>query len=353
MVDRASRRAADAVRARTEAATLGSLSRSVLTGADTAEAIVARLQETFGQRAVSLLERGPAGWTVLASAGAGPVSAPDEGDTRVEVDDDHVLVLCGSPLRATDRRILEGFAVQTGLVLEYRRLRERDLRAATLERAEATSTAILRAVSHDLRTPLATMRTAVDGLVSGSLDPADQKELIGAVEASTAQLEGLIDNLLDLSRIQSGLLHPALRDLSLEEVLPLAVTGHPPDTVSLELDESTPLVRTDPGLLERVVANLVANAVRVSDGEPVRVLVHVVPEAVEVLVVDRGPGVSPLLRERMFEPFQRLGDTSPGGLGLGLAVARGLTEAMAGTLTAEDTPGGGLTMVLSIPRATP
>ncbi|MCB8955521.1 MAG: sensor histidine kinase KdpD [Nocardioides sp.] len=353
VVDRASRRAADAVRARTEAATLGSLSRSVLTGADTAEAIVARLQETFGQRAVSLLERGPAGWTVLASAGAGPVSAPDEGDTRVEVDDDHVLVLCGSPLRATDRRILEGFAVQTGLVLEYRRLRERDLRAATLERAEATSTAILRAVSHDLRTPLATMRTAVDGLVSGSLDPADQKELIGAVEASTAQLEGLIDNLLDLSRIQSGLLHPALRDLSLEEVLPLAVTGHPPDTVSLELDESTPLVRTDPGLLERVVANLVANAVRVSDGEPVRVLVHVVPEAVEVLVVDRGPGVSPLLRERMFEPFQRLGDTSPGGLGLGLAVARGLTEAMAGTLTAEDTPGGGLTMVLSIPRATP
>ena len=353
VVDRASRRAADAVRARTEAATLGSLSRSVLTGADTAEAIVARLQETFGQRAVSLLERGPAGWTVLASAGAGPVSAPDEGDTRVEVDDDHVLVLCGSPLRATDRRILEGFAVQTGLVLEYRRLRERDLRAATLERAEATSTAILRAVSHDLRTPLATMRTAVDGLVSGSLDPADQKELIGAVEASTAQLEGLIDNLLDLSRIQSGLLHPALRDLSLEEVLPLAVTGHPPDTVSLELDESTPVVRTDPGLLERVVANLVANAVRVSDGEPVRVLVHVVPEAVEVLVVDRGPGVSPLLRERMFEPFQRLGDTSPGGLGLGLAVARGLTEAMAGTLTAEDTPGGGLTMVLSIPRATP
>ena len=249
VVDRASRRASDAVRARTEAATLGSLSRSVLTGADTADAIVTRLQETFGQRAVSLLERGPAGWTVLASSGAEPACAPDEGDTRVEVDDDHVIVLCGAPLRATDRRVLEGFAVQTGLVLEYRRLRERDERAAALERAEATSTAVLRAVSHDLRTPLATMRTAVDGLVSGTLDPADQKELVAAVEDSTEQLERLIDNLLDLSRIQSGLLHPVLRDRSLEEVLPLAVAGHPPGDVVLEVDESTPLVRTDAGLL--------------------------------------------------------------------------------------------------------
>ncbi|WP_395658913.1 ATP-binding protein [Nocardioides sp.] len=351
VVDRASRRASDAVRARTEAATMSSLSRSVLTGQDTAEAIVARLQETFGQRAVSLLQRGPAGWTVVASTGADPACAPADGDTRVEVDDDHVIVMCGSPLRASDRRVLEAFAVQTGLVLEYRRLRERDERAADLERAEATSTAILRAVSHDLRTPLATMRTAVDGLVSGSLDPADQKELVGAVEASTEQLERLIDNLLDLSRIQSGLLHPVLRDRSLEEVLPLAVAGHAPGTVTLELDETTPLVHTDAGLLERVVANLVGNAVRVSAGRPVRVLVHVLPGTVEVLVVDQGPGIAPALRERMFEPFQRLGDTSPGGLGLGLAVARGLTEAMGGTLTAEDTPGGGLTMVLSVPRA--
>ena len=351
VVDRASRRASDAVRARTEAATMSSLSRSVLTGQDTAEAIVARLQETFGQRAVSLLQRGPAGWTVVASTGADPACAPADGDTRVEVDDDHVIVMCGSPLRASDRRVLEAFAVQTGLVLEYRRLRERDERAADLERTEATSTAILRAVSHDLRTPLATMRTAVDGLVSGSLDPADQKELVGAVEASTEQLERLIDNLLDLSRIQSGLLHPVLRDRSLEEVLPLAVAGHAPGTVTLELDETTPLVHTDAGLLERVVANLVGNAVRVSAGRPVRVLVHVLPRTVEVLVVDQGPGIAPALRERMFEPFQRLGDTSPGGLGLGLAVARGLTEAMGGTLTAEDTPGGGLTMVLSVPRA--
>jgi two-component system, OmpR family, sensor histidine kinase KdpD len=351
VVDRASRRASDAVRARSEAATMGSLSRSVLTGQDTAEAVVTRLRETFGQRAASLLGRGPAGWTVVAASGTDPAATPEAGDTRVEVDDDHVIVLSGEPLRATDRRVLEGFAVQMGLVLKYQRLRERDERAAAFERAEATSTAILRAVSHDLRTPLATMRAAVDGLVSGALEPADQTELVDAVETSTEQLERLIDNLLDLSRIESGLLHPVLRDRSLEEVLPLAVAGHPPGAVSLEADESLPMVHTDAGLLERVVANLVGNAVRVSAGEPVRVLAHVLPGTIEVLVVDRGPGVPVAQRERMFEPFQRLGDTSDGGLGLGLAVARGLTAALGGTLSAEDTPGGGLTMVLAVPRA--
>lgn len=351
VVDRASRRASDAVRARTEATTMASLSRSVLTGQDTADAVVERLRETFGQRAVSLLARGPVGWTVVAASGTAPATGPDAGDTQVAVDDDHVIVLSGSPLRATDQRVLEGFAAQTGLVLEYRRLRERDERAAALERAEATSTAILRAVSHDLRTPLATMRTAVDGLVSDSVDPAARTELVGAVESSTEQLERLIDNLLDLSRIESGLVRPMLRDLSLEEVLPLAVAGHPPGRVSLEVEESVPLVHTDHGLLERVVANLVGNAVRVSRGDQVRVLAHVLPETVEVLVVDRGPGVPPEQRERMFEPFQRLDDSSGAGLGLGLAVARGLTAALGGTLSAEDTPGGGLTMVLSIPRA--
>jgi len=351
VVDRASRRAGDAVRARTEAATLGALSRSVLTGQDTAEAIVERLREVFGQESASLLARGPAGWTVVASSGSSPAVDPDAADTRVQVDDDHVITLRGSALRATDQRVLEGFAVQTGLVLEYRRLREREERAAALERAEATSTSVLRAVSHDLRTPLATMRASVDGLVSGSLGEADRAELVAAVDSSTEQLERLIDNLLDLSRLESGLVHPVLRDRSLEEILPLAVAGQPADAVTLEVDESAPLVHTDAGLLERVVANLVSNAVRVSGGTPVRVLAHVLPETVDVLVVDRGPGVPEDRRSRMFEPFQRLDDTSAGGLGLGLAVARGLTEAVGGTLSAEDTPGGGLTMVLSVPRA--
>ncbi len=355
VVDRASRRGTEAVRARAEAATLSSLSQSVLTGQDTAEAIVERLRETFGQESVSLLNRTDAGWRLLAADGPDPATAPDDADSRVTVDDDHLLALRGPVLRATDQRVLEGFAVQTGLVLEYRRLREREARAADLERADATSTAILRAVSHDLRTPLATMRAAVDGLVSGGpgLDEDDRRALVEAVDSATDQLERLIDNLLDLSRLQTGLLHPVLKPRSLEEILPIAVSGHPPGSVVLELEESAPLVLTDAGLLERVVANLVSNAVRVSRGTPVRVLAQVLADEVSIMVADRGPGVAPDQRARMFEPFQRLDDTGSGGLGLGLAVARGLTEAVGGTLTAEDTPGGGLTMVLSVPRHAP
>ena len=351
VVDRASRRAAEATRARTEAATLASLSQSVLTGTDTADALVTRLRETFAQRSVALLGRDESGWHVTAAAGDAPAEQPDAADTRVAVDDRHVLALCGEPLRAEDQRVLEGFASQTGLVLEYRRLRERDARAELLERADATSTALLRAVSHDLRTPLATMRAAVDGLVSGrNLDDADRRELLAAVDSSTDQLEHLIDNLLDLSRLQTGLIRPRLRPLSLEEVLPKAVAGLPPGSVVLELEESAPLVITDSGLLETVVANLVANAVRHSGGHPVRVVVQEFREEISILVVDRGPGVPPELRERMFEPFQRLDDTGSAGLGLGLAVARGLAEAIGATLTAEDTPEGGLTMVVSVPR---
>ena len=351
VVDRASRRAADALRARAEAATMSGLSRSVLTGQDTAEAIVERLRETFGQDAVSLLKQGPAGWVVMASSGFPCASTPDEGDTRVRVDDNHLLALCGEPLRASDQRVLEAFAVQTGLVLEYRRLRERDERAANLERAEATSTALLRAVSHDLRTPLATMRASVDGLQAAGVSDDDRLELLRSVDASAEQLERLIDDLLDLSRLQSGLIHPVLRTRSLDEVLPLAISGHEPDVVRLEVDEPAPLVTTDAGLLERVVANLVGNAVKHAPGSLVRVLAHVLPDTVEVMVVDRGPGIPPEDRERVFEPFQRLDDAGTGGLGLGLAVARGLTEALGGTLSAEDTPGGGLTMVVSLPRA--
>ena len=349
VVDRASRRASEAARARAEAAAIASLSQSVLTGKDTADAIVERLRETFAQESATLLARDGSGWKMLATAGD-PVGAPEQADTQVVVDTDHVLALRGQPLQASDQRVLEAFAVQAGLVMEYRRLRERESRAADLERAEATSTALLRGVSHDLRTPLATMRTALDGLTSPGVDDADRTVLLEATSSAVEQLQALIDNLLDLSRLQTGLLHPVLRPVSLEEVLPLAVAGHPAGTVTLELEESAPLVRTDRGLLERVVANLVSNAVRVSRGTPVRVVAQVLPNEVAVLVVDRGPGVPMEQRERMFDPFQRLGDHTPGGLGLGLAVARGLTEAMRGTLTVEDTPGGGLTMVVSVPR---
>ncbi len=355
VVDRASRRGIDAARARAEASTLAGLSQSVLTGNDTADAIVSRLRETFSLGAVSLLTRAPGGgWEVLASDGPQAPTGPESADSTVPVDETRVIAIRGRELRAADMRVVEGFAVQMGLVLEYRRLREHELRARDLERADATSTALLRAVSHDLRTPLATMRTSVDGLLvagEAKLGDDDRTELLGTLDKATDQLERLIDNLLDLSRIGGGLLSPSIRPTSLDEVLPLAVAAHP-GRVRLELDESMPLVATDSGLLERVLDNVISNAVRLSPPEKqVRIDALADPSTVEVRITDRGPGLGADAQERMFEPFQRLGDASPGGLGLGLAVARGLAEAMGATLVAEDTPGGGLTMVLTLPRA--
>ncbi|MGW6007081.1 DUF4118 domain-containing protein [Oerskovia enterophila] len=401
VVDLAARRTAQAYRARAEASTLAALSRSVLSGEDTAQAIVTRLAETFGLSRVELEtrtgERGP--WRTVASTGRvegdvrpagvdGPFAdgdrttahgdrASDEGDrtlaegegrtgarsavghpgdaerTELRVDDSHRLSLWGRALPASDRQVLEAFAAQAGLVLEYRRLREQAAQAAVLEEADATRTALLAAVSHDLRTPLASIRTAVDGLASPDvhLDAEDTDALTRTIQDSTGRLEKLIDNLLDLSRLQTGSVRPVLRAASVDEIVPLAIEPYGPGVVRLDVPDDLPLVRTDPGLLERAVANLTSNAVRHSPpGEPVRITASAGPREIELRIVDTGRGLSDESKVRMFEPFQRLGDTTGEGLGLGLAVADGLARAVGASITPEDTPGGGLTMVVAVPR---
>lgn len=356
VVDLAARQASQAFRARAEASALAAVSRSVLSGEDTAVAVVSRLRETFNLTAVALLERDSdrSEWRALAVDGVDPALEPGAAQTVVEIDSHRVLALCGRVLPASDRRVLEAFASQAGVVLEHRRLREQANHAEALEQVDAVRSALLGAVSHDLRTPLATIRAAVDVLVSPEvrLSADDDAILVGTVSAATARLERLIDNLLDLSRLQSGSVRPVLRATSLDEIVPLATEGFAPGEVDVEVPETLPLVSTDPGLLERVVANIVSNAARHTPaGTPVLVTASCTQRVVELRVIDSGPGLSDELKERMFEPFQRLGDSSPDGLGLGLAVARGLSVAVGAELTAEDTPGGGLTMVLAVPLA--
>jgi len=366
VVDLAARRTVQAYRARAEASTLAALSRSVLSGEDTAQAIVTRLAETFGLSRVELESRVDerSAWRTVAttgrtegdaSVGGGSAVGPgdDPGRTELRVDDHHRLSLRGRALPASDRQVLEAFAAQAGLVLEYRRLREQAAQAAVLEEADATRTALLAAVSHDLRTPLAAIRTAVDGLASPDvdLDAEDTETLTRTIADSTGRLEKLIDNLLDLSRLQTGSVRPVLRAASVDEIVPLAVEPYGPGVVRLDVPDDLPLVRTDPGLLERAVANLTSNAVRHSPpGQPVRITASAGPREIELRIVDTGRGLSDESKVRMFEPFQRLGDTSGEGLGLGLAVADGLARAVGATITPEDTPGGGLTMVVTVPR---
>jgi two-component system sensor histidine kinase KdpD len=175
-----------------------------------------------------------------------------------------------------------------------------------------------------------------------------------SADDAAERLDALLSNLLDLSRLQTGSVRPILEEVSLEEVLHQALRGVQDESVVDETDESLPLISTDSGLLERAVANLVENAIHHSPAHtPVRLCAAVIPDGtLQLRIIDRGPGVAVNDRARMFLPFQRLGDAPAGsGVGLGLAVARGLTEAVGATIEVEDTPGGGLTMVVSMPLA--
>ena len=355
VVDLAARRSTQAFRARAEASTLAALSRSVLSGEDTAQAIVQRLARTFAMADVRLEERADdrSRWTTVAHASWPTGSGESDTVTEVAVDGRHRLLLTGRVLPASDRQVVEAFGAQARIVLEHRRLREQAAQAEVLERTESTRTALLAAVSHDLRTPLVVIRTAVDGLSSPDveLDREDRDTLTATIADSTLRLERLIGNLLDLSRLQTGAVRPTLRTASLEEVVPIAVEPWL-SGLSLDVPEDLPLVHTDPGLFERVVANVVSNAVRHSPpGAKVLFTASATRDSVELRIADTGPGVPDDRKATMFEPFQRLDDTSAGGMGLGLAVASGLTEAVGARIAAEDTPGGGLTMVLTVPRA--
>ncbi|MFJ6130828.1 ATP-binding protein [Streptomyces griseoviridis] len=358
VVDLAARRTHQAARLRAESEILSFLAGNVLRGETGLEDLLERVRETFGMESAALLERASdvEPWTCAGRSGTGPpVQRPEEADVDVPVGDHMALALTGRVLPAEDRRVLAAFAAQAAVVLDRRRLREEADRARALAEGNRIRTALLAAVSHDLRTPLAGIKAAVTSLRSDDVawSDEDQAELLEGIEEGADRLDHLVGNLLDMSRLQTGTVTPLIREIDLDEVVPMALVGVPEDGVALDVPESLPMVAVDPGLLERSVANLVENAVKYSPRDSdVLVAASAIADRVEVRVVDRGPGVPDDAKERIFEPFQRYGDAPRGaGVGLGLAVARGFAEAMGGSLTAEDTPGGGLTMVLSLRAA--
>jgi two-component system sensor histidine kinase KdpD len=360
VVDLAARRTEQAARLRAESEILSFLAGSVLRGETSLEALLERVRETFAMASVALLERDneAAPWTCAGSVGTSrAVDRPEDADVDVPVGDHMALALTGRVLPASDRRVLAAFAAQAAVVLDRQRLQHEADQARELAEGDRIRTALLAAVSHDLRTPLAGIKASVSSLRSDDVawSEQDQAELLAAIEEGADRLDHLVGNLLDMSRLQTGTLNPLIREVDLDEVVPLALGGipDPDDSVDLDIPETLPMVAVDKGLLERVVANVVENAVKYSPGgEPVLVAASALADRVELRVVDRGPGVPDEAKDRIFAPFQRYGDAPRGnGVGLGLAVARGFAETMGGTLDAEDTPGGGLTMVLSLPAA--
>jgi two-component system sensor histidine kinase KdpD len=230
-----------------------------------------------------------------------------------------------------------------------RRLDQEAARAAALVETDRLRTALLQAVSHDLRAPLAAAKTSVSAMLATELSASDRHSLLAGADRSLDRLTSLVSNLLDLSRLQAGALPVQLEPTDIEEVVASALThvSDDPDRVEVQFDD-LPAVTADPGLLERVIANLVGNALQHTTSRA-KVWAALDGDLVRLLIRDHGPGVSTEDEDRLFVPFQHSGDTETGaGAGLGLALSKGLTEAMGGTLQARTTPGGGLTMVVTL-----
>ncbi|RJQ78399.1 sensor histidine kinase [Amycolatopsis panacis] len=356
VVDSAARRGTAAARARTEASLLASYARTVLTDPHPIERLLEKVRENFGLTSVTLLEKREGQWQKVALAGYQPCTDPDEADVDVAVTADVHLTLLGRTLPAADRQVLEAVAGQALLALRQQRMAA--AAAAAERKAEATElrTTLLSALGHDLRTPLTSIKAAIGSLRAPdlSLSEEDTGELLETVELSADRLAGLIENLLDSSRLATGAVTPHLRPVGYDEVLAHALsTVDNSAGVRVAVDARLPSVLADPGLLERVIANLLDNALRHGGGE-VAARASAYAEFVELRIVDHGKGLRKGAADSAFAPFQRLGgDRVPvPGIGLGLSVVKGFTEAMGGTVRAEDTPGGGLTMVLSLPACT-
>ena len=362
VVGAAARRAVQATQARREADTLSLLNETLLRGEHDMAALLKLVCETFGMAAAAMLSRAAdpgerhETWDVVASYGPDPPGSPHAGDASAEASAHTRLVLRGHPLPAYDVRVLTAFATHLAVVADRERLAAQTAAAARLEEGNRLRTALLAAVSHDLRTPLAGIKAAVSTLRTPGItwSSQDQADLLASIEESVDRLGAIIENLLDMSRLQTGAVHLALQEVGLEDVVARSVRAlQGADRIHLDVAADLPAVSVDVGLLDRVTANLVENALRYS---PSATRVEVRAEArgrqVRLRVIDHGPGVAEADKGRLFQPFQRLGDVPAGeGVGLGLAVAEGLTRAMGGCLTAQDTVGGGLTMVLDLPAA--
>jgi two-component system sensor histidine kinase KdpD len=349
VVHLAARRAIQAAHSKAEAQALLELAQTILGGADTPAAVLTHLTATHGGQA-ELQEKTGGRWIRAASSGAGDNL---QAAHRLDIRQDLALRVTGQSASATPA-LLAGFAAQAAAALDRERLRTQAAQAEALAEGNRMRTALLAAVSHDLRTPLASIKASVSSLRQTDVawSAEDEAELLATIEENADRLDALIGNLLDMSRLHTGSLQPFLRPTAIDEVAPVAL-HHLDDSsrLNMAVPDGFPLVLADPGLLERVLANLFSNALRHSPASQAPELHARLAGTIVLLeVVDHGHGVPDDQKERIFEPFARLDDRVP-GVGLGLAVAKGFAEAMGGGISAQDTPGGGLTVLVALPAA--
>ena len=349
IVDRAARRLRAAMKATAEAELLATVAGSVLRGQSAVLALVTRTREAFGATGVRLIA--PDGSVIARDGEPTPTGDP----ARFDVGSRAVLEVHGADLDADQRRLLAAIVAQLSGSLENADLSEKARAASEISAADQVRTALLSAVSHDVRRPLAAAIAAVGGLRAAgpALAADDRRELLDTASESLEALATLVTDLLDVSRVEAGALAVRLSQVDLASVVLASVDelGFSPDQATLALDPDVPSVYADGTLLQRAIVNLLANAERHTPPHtPVTLTTSRLGDVVEIRVIDHGPGIDADKRESMFLPFQRHGDTdNTAGLGLGLALSRGFVEGMGGRIDAEDTPGGGLTMVVALP----
>jgi two-component system, OmpR family, sensor histidine kinase KdpD len=361
LVDRIGRIRLRAARLQAEAEALASLAGAIARPGSVGE-MLGQLRSTFGFRAASLLRDQDMHWDVIVSSGPDAPERPEQADVSRDLGRGVTLALAGGALSGEDERMLNTFAAQVAAAAERERLQTEAGRAEDLAAANTLRASLLQAVSHDLRTPLASIKASISSLRQRDIDwpPEAVDEFETTIDEETDRLTHIVDNLLDMSRLQAAALNVDVTPVGIEELVLGAVASVDPGvgTIDIDVPETLADVRADPALLERALANLVTNALRHTPADtPVRVSAgEVVADGhcrVDVRIIDHGPGIRPADRDLVFQPFQRVVDNQAdgSGVGLGLAIARGFVEAMGGELTIEDTPGGGTTMIVGLPAA--
>ena len=351
LVDLAARRSAEALRAQRDARALARMASHVSQGDQALEEMIADLVRIFDLEGAELKSADGEGWSVLE------VGVLGDDRRELRLDSQHVLAISGRQLDPGSAELLQVATIQLVAALERRRLEGESEERAVLKRADALRSALLAAVSHDLRTPLASIKAAVTTLLSSTaqLTEVQHLELLEAINSETDRLDGLVEDLLDMSRIHEGSVELAFGAVDVIELVESAIidassaAGAPQGSVHRTgLGELT--ATTDPVLVARVLYNLVLNALVHGGGGEVVVDVGAIAGGLSVRVVDHGSGIARTARDAVFLPFQRRGDVANSrGLGLGLAISKGFVDALGGDLSIEDTPGGGCTMVMILP----
>jgi two-component system, OmpR family, sensor histidine kinase KdpD len=362
LVDVASKRALEARRARLEAEALARSTASLAADPEPLPRLLDQLHSTFDLTGVQIVRSEPQGEVTVASAGdvgGSPTASVALASSVKGVNaTQSTLQVFGRALSIDDHRLLRVLADQLAVAVENRRLMAEASEAATLADIDAIRTALLRAVSHDLRTPLASIKAMISGLRDPAVNWTEDQlaEALETVDQETDRLNRLVGNLLDASRLQIGALAVEIRPTVLNDTVNAALQSLNVglDEVRIDIASDAAAVMGDPVLLERSLANVISNALRHTPPEHrVRVEGATVGDSVHLRVVDRGLGIPVADRAKVTTPFQRLGDqrTNDDGVGLGLSIAEGFIAAMHGTLTLDDTPGGGLTVTIALPKA--